>query len=250
MKRIFEILVILILFVACSKNETKRALIGKWGTTDNYYDLKEFNFYNDSLIAYEEGEKYYYKWKVNDSKIKVNRFNHTYSEVIERFSLEYKLSKSKDSLFIKRENYSSFNNNFPVLIKIHNGFKHLQKLYNIKIDLPTTEFELVKIEEPKFDIFIGYRNNRLISVSEYSESLDDLKYHVYAKLETLEKEELGKLTFNLVMDKKVPQKSIDSIKKILSLTPVKSIYRTYQSNRKKYSELKWREDLEWFGVLE
>ncbi len=100
----------------------KNNFIGKWKSVDDFYGLKEFEFYKDSLIGYEEGQKYWSEWDVDESKIYINRTNRSTFELIEKFEVEYKFSDNKDSLYFKRSTDTTFFE-YPILIRMEIGLK-------------------------------------------------------------------------------------------------------------------------------
>jgi len=119
MKKSIIIILISIIVVSCKENDIKNNFIGKWTSVDNFYGLKEFEFYHDSLIGYEEGQKYFSEWNVDESKIYINRTNQRTLELIEKFEVEYEFSENKDSLYFKRSTDTIFFE-YPVLVRIDN----------------------------------------------------------------------------------------------------------------------------------
>ena len=251
MKKILPSIIFTFILFSCVRSDNDLKLLGNWNSM-NYSDTNELQFYRDSIVFYEMGQKYFGKWKSKNKYIYIDVINPESDEIINEYEIEYKLKN--DSLFIKRSYDSAFV--FPTMIKVGNRFEHWQKIIGLKIDLKTTENELQSSGEDKFnqEVYIGFREGKLISkIGSRFVSLDggDAKRAAFNLRASQSSEiEFDNLKFVLIIDKNISEFEMDSIKKILRQTPIKKIFRVFRNDTINYYNLNWRGNKKWYGIFE
>ncbi|MCB4807029.1 hypothetical protein LG651_02115 [Tamlana sp. 62-3] len=246
MKNILTYL-ILIFLISCSSKKQKEKLIGNWYSNSNEnYGFVEFQFYNDSLIIYDEMlGKFSQEWEVNKDKIYLTNIKGLTTK--KQLTYSYKLDKSNRFLYLKALGDTIIE--LPKLSKAKNPFDFLKKIFGLKIELPTKQTKLVRIGFPgnlNFNIYAGYnKDNKLAVKTDLSSDLNNLENEVIEFKNNSRDEFKNFLRFNLIADKNINESQIDSIKKILKSTLIKQVYRTYKSKEADYEN-----NLNWFGQKE
>ena len=110
MKNILKFLLLFFLILSCSQNEYEKKLIGTWNSypTDGRAEIR---FYADSVISFD---LYHYRkgtWNTDGSQINLH-FPKKLPGYHTNLTLDYKLSKNNDSLFIKNTTDSIYRINF------------------------------------------------------------------------------------------------------------------------------------------
>lgn len=251
MKNILFI-VSLFFFFSCSKNKYEKELIGQWN--DWNQTNSDVKFYSDSVVILNRCEKSVGTWKANSNTIYI-RYSNKHNIELENFY--YFLNKEQDSLFIS---YTDENEYDYAYRKVKNNWKHYLANLGLQIDLPKANFPLLEKEsEFGIDIYVGYKNGELIVKDIRNKGLEDLMNTVYIKKEKLKKREWDSVNFNLIADKKIPKKQIDSIKKILKsdfvlrALPKIKIFRVYNKEKSDYGnyDLYCEDKLwSWYGRYE
>ena len=161
MKTVIRILLAICILQSCSKKNIDNDLLGNWSSTKSA-NIVDLQFFKDSLIqnAWERTTKF--SWTSDGSKIYYTQLTNIDPELDTDFILEYKLNAKKDTLFIKKENDSSFTNKF---LKINNGLQYLEKNVNLDFDLPKKEKGLISSGDKEFDfnIYAGFQNGKLVA---------------------------------------------------------------------------------------
>ena len=236
--------IFLILLTGCSTATPKDQLLGNWYAKTGNVQILEFEFYKDSLVIYDIFGRYSQKWKINDQKILLSRINGPTNK--KELTYEYRLNQSKQLLHLKIAGNDTVV--LPVLRKAENAFDFLQKLRNIKIDLPITQSELKPIGQPEnlnFNIYAGYKNSDLVVKTDSATNLNNLENEVTKFKDNSRKEIRKHLRFNLIADKNISESEIDSIKDRLKKTSIEIIVRTYKRNQSDYENA-----LSWYGKFE
>ena len=91
-------MLILLVFIGCSKYNFEKALIGRWKSVSSS-NVIFFDFGKDSVKINQWGKIKLYNWNINESKIvfKSKFLN-------EEFDVDYKLNRDSDTLFVKNKN--------------------------------------------------------------------------------------------------------------------------------------------------
>lgn len=254
MKKIFTILILAFFISSCSKNEYEQKLIGNW----NNYPSGEFTditFYEDSVVAYEYYLKRKGTWKADKSEIKLH-FPKKIKGYREYYFLDYKLNN--DSLQIKNKNDKEFV--IPTLFKVSDYWKHYLRKIDLQIELPKADFKLIKNDSMNLGInlYIGYKNEKLSIKSDsrnfnQKSDLMNLAPLVFSEKAMREKSEDKFMYFNLIIDKNVSNKKIDSIKQILKLFPEMRHFRVYKNDSANYGKYNIKNNgksWNWFGRYE
>ncbi len=247
--RLFVTLVLLI-FISCNTSKKDERLLGEWHSM-NYSDTNELRFYQDSIILYEMGRKFFGDWNSKNSNINVTLLNPDTKLIIDEFEIEYKFNKDS-SLVI---NASDTISEYPLLINVKNRFQHLQKMLDLKIDLPHSENSLESSGEGRFnqEIYIGFKDGVLkAKVGDKFVVLDKKtvrKVVFYFRAEHAEND-LEHLKYIIVADKNTPEYRLDTLKTNLRNIGVKNILRVYKNDSVDYQNINWYGDNIWYGLLE
>jgi len=253
MKKFFAF-TILLSTLSCSTNQYEDKLIGQWNNFP-IGGMSDFKFFKDSVVSFEYGQKRIGKWKANATDIRIH-LRKTVSLPQKEHHLYYALNTNGDSLLLKnndKEDISNF-----LLLKVNNHWEHYLKELELKIELPIPNFEIHKMDNSKFgiDIYIGYENNLLVAKTIRGVKLRNTKkvaYLVYSTKSEITPQQAEELSFNLIVDKHVPERKIDSIKHILKEFPEINIFRVYHTELENYG--KYNVNLEgrtweWYGTQE
>ncbi|GEQ85090.1 hypothetical protein ULMS_05980 [Patiriisocius marinistellae] len=247
MKPINIILILAITFQSCTSSSEKDKLIGNWSVPNA---LNEFEFYKDSLIVNEWGMSYINKWNIDQSKLYLKPIKGLDSFAIKTNQFDYRLSHNLDTLFIKRETDSVFG---PAILRIKSAFDYQLKRNYLTVDLPRKQ-NLEK--EPKssigLNIYVGYNNGKLVAKSDDDKHLDltDLKFFAYEYMAMTEEGIQDNLHYNLIADKKITAKELDSVRNILKQTNFSDIFRVYTNDKVDYNKTDWKDELVWYGRME
>jgi len=238
MRNLYLLLLVLITLFNCSINEAEKKLIGQW----NNFPMggsSDIKFYKDSIVIFDYGEKRIGKWNANSSIININ-FTNTDSEGKRNYNLFYKISSNNDTLLTKIDTVLK-DMSYMSLLKVNDNWEHYLREINLDINLPTASFKIFEKDSSSLgiDIYVGYENNKL-SIKTYGgsklENLERIKSLVYNMKSTKNKEEIIKLNFNLIADKKVSEEKIDSIKEVLRNFPEIKIFRVYRNDEENYGK--------------
>jgi len=249
MKKI--LIILLIILTSCSRNEYEKQLIGNWNNFPSDF-MSDVRFTQDSIIIYNYFDKGFGKWKADSSKIYITFLNkriekHQRKELV----LNYQISTNKDTLHTF-ENLNDYHKEV-YLLKVKDYWEHYLKEIDLEINLPKADFEITQINSDKkgFDIYIGFKNDKLKVKTETA-------YQEKKVLENLEFSSIDKFNthYNLIIDEKVTQKVIDSIKDKLSIYPKMSFFRVYKNDSVNYGKYNFsnpkngRKDWNWYGKYE
>ncbi|HHC79513.1 MAG TPA: hypothetical protein ENK46_06505 [Flavobacteriia bacterium] len=252
MKKKLLVLILAITVFSCSRNEYEKDLLGQWNNFP-IGGMSDIKFYKDSVVSYEYGEKRIGKWTADSSKIHIN-FNKKFPGSKQKLTLHYKLNTHKDSLITKTDTILwGF-----VLLRVKDHWKHYLKGIGLKINLPKANFNLVKNESTwnGVDLYAAYKNDSLTIKNESGIQLNletDLKPLIFGERSKRKEEEIDKMNFNLIIDKKVTEQEIDSIKRILNGFPEMKIFRVYEyigSDYGKYDVSLKGNKWNWYGKFE
>jgi len=233
---------------SCSKKNIDNDLLGNWSSTKSS-NIVDLQFFKDSLIQNAWGKTTKFSWTSNNSKIFYTQLTNVDPELETDFILEYKLNAQKDTLFVKKETDSSFTNQF---LKINNGLQYLEKNINLNFDLPKKENGLISSGNKEFDfnIYIGFKNGKLVAKTDRYINLAGIQSEIYELIFSVKEQEKEQIKYLLFTDKEVPEKEIDSIKKLLKDTTIKKIFRVYTNDQVDYERTGWKDELNWFGEYE
>jgi len=244
MKNILTYILLIFLF-SCSFSKEKEKLIGNWYTKNDNNKIVEFQFYNDSLIIYDEMlGKYSQDWEVDKDKIHLTHINGFTKK--KKLTYSYKLDKSNELLNLKILGDTIIQ--LPEFIKATNTYDFFQKNIGIEIDLPITENELIPLAFHNnliFNIYAGFLENNLIVKTDFTSDLKNLEKVVTNFKENSREELKPFLRFNLIADKNITESQMDAIKDQLKRTSIEWIFRTYKNKQTDYEN-----DLNWFGQKE
>jgi len=248
MKNVIRTLIVLCILQSCSKKNIDNDLLGNWSSTKSS-NIVDLQFFKDSLVYDAWGKTTKFSWISSKSKIYYTQLTNIDPELETDFILEYKLNEQKDTLFVKTETDSSFSNQF---LKIKNGIQYLKKNINLDFDLPKKESELISSGNKEFDfnIYVGFKNGKLLVKTDRYINLYGIQSEIYDLIFSVKEQEKEQIKYLLFADKRVPEKEIDSIKKLLKETTIKKIFRVYTNEQVDYEKTDWKDELNWFGEYE
>ena len=221
----------------------KHVLMGNWSTVSTTDLNLDLSFFKDSCLQKSFFDEHYTtKWKVEKNKLIL--YQHYGSLMNRKNILDYKFNGNKDTLYLKHENDSLFE---MTLRKINNGFEYFKNKIGIEIELTKTENKTISAGENdyNFDIYIGIKNNKIISKTNYSNNLNKLSYDVINFLDKVPEEKTHQVKYTLFIDKNIPNQKIDSIKSMLNNELIERIFIVTN-----YKENKWNEPINWLGFYE
>lgn len=213
--------ILLIFITACGQNSDEKELNGTWREIENEYST--WHFYPDSLV-FKIADFVDRKtvWDANDSQIRFEiptfytnsqgKLRDTTNKVI----INYKLSEKKDSL------YGTLKNNYGIhnftMLKTNSYYQYLSRKFNVQFSLPKIDSaELIKVD-PVYGlkIFMAVENNKIVSKTELSNSLNNLESDVKSFKKKLENYfgvkdwRVEKFHFSVYADKSIPDSIITS----------------------------------------
>lgn len=215
MRKILIILSFVLIILSCSRNKYEKELIGQWDSSPAGIF---FTFFEDSAVVVLPFEDLYWSgnWDASSSKINLH-----YPKEMQWTSLKnpfyYNLNTNKDSLVIKTSSdLESF-----VVLKVENHWKHYLKEIGLDINLPEANFELTRDDsmpaENDIDLFIAYKKDNLV-IKSYEgiqlNNFNNFKAFVVAEKASIRDELIDKMNFNLIVDRMVTEREVDSIKNL------------------------------------
>lgn len=257
MKKIFTILILGLILSNCVKNQYKKELLGNWnnfpigGRTD-------ITFYKDSIVSYEYSDHSRIgTWKADSNKIYIH-FPKKIKGFRERLTLFYNMSINKDSLFTKLDTDTIGTN--LVLFRVTDHWRHFLREFDLRIDLPEADFKMIKNDSMRFGInlYIGYQKEKLSIKSDswnfnQKSNLENLTSLVFSERAMRNESEEKFMYFNLIIDKNISDKKIDSIKQILKIFPEMKHFRVYKNDSANYGKYVIEnngESWNWYGKYE
>lgn len=246
MKKLFLVLILHSIIFSCNKENIKSDFIGNWtSTSDTNVDI-DIQFYKDSIIvdSWSYNGTYSTKWKVKNLKIVQTLQRGDKSILKQKNKIDYKFNLTKDTLYLKSETDSIFQ---IKLVKINNGYEYFENKIGFKIKLIKSNKKLTSIEKNEygFNVYVGYKNKKLIAKTDYSENLNKLAAESINFTNTFLKTEEKHLKYVLFIDKNVSNKKIDSIKSYLKKEIINNVFVV-----RGYKEKRWNEPINWLGVYE
>lgn len=256
MKKILNIILFIFILTSCSKNEYEKQLIGKWNNFP-IGGMTDITFYKDSIVSYDYSDRRVGTWKADSDKIHIH-FPKKIEGLREKLTLFYRFSSDRDSLFTKLDT-DTIGENF-VLLRVTDKWKHYLREFDLQIDLPNANFEMIKNDSMNFgvNLYIGLRNNKLSIENERWDSnkyniLDNIHQFVFSKRAQYKEAETKHLYFNLIIDKNISNQKIDSIKNILRKFPNMKHFRVYKNDSANYGDYyveNYGEYWHWYGRYE
>tara|TARA_B110000967_G_C18709766_1_gene472088 strand:- start:174 stop:908 length:735 start_codon:yes stop_codon:yes gene_type:complete len=239
MKNILTYILLISLF-SCSSSKEKEKFIGNWYAKNDNNKIVEFQFYNDSLIIYDEMlGKYSQDWEVNKDKIHLTHINGFTNK--KQLTYSYKFYKSNELLNLDILGDTIIQ--LPELRKAKNVFDFFKKTIDLEIELPESSTELKNISQLNslnLNIYAGFKNNNLVVKTDFSPDLNNLNNEVNSFKENKREELKPFLRFNLIADKNISESQLDSIKNRLKKTSIERIVRTYKNDQTNYEHyLNW-----------
>ncbi|MDT0688134.1 hypothetical protein [Autumnicola psychrophila] len=230
---------ILIFFNSCQNNKEEKKFLGTWYAQEAYGEIIEVTFLEDTLYITDDSGNYAAEWKLlNNNRILF--YNMHGPTTLKEIKFNYEIDSN--NLELDRIDNSLISE----YKKADDAFNYFQKKIELNIDLPNTTDSLMvaTVTLERFLIYAGYRDNNLIVKTDYSNNLSNLKYEVDSIRNIYKDHGKGLMSINLIADKDIPNKSIDSILEIINSTSVEYIFRTYKNTNHTY-----KHDLNWFGKL-
>ena len=251
MKKILGTLLLLFLFANCSNNKYEKRLIGTWNSYPTG-GMAEIRLYPDSIVSWDISAYRKGTWKADDSQIKLHFPKKLPGYQID-LTLDYKINNKNDSLLIKNTTDSIYR--IPALLKVDNVWKHYLKEFDLQIDLPKADFELIRNDymDLGIDLYIGIRKGEVVVKSNGFENLTQLKSLVFSERSIRKEDEINDMNFNLIIDKNISSYKIDSIKQILKVFPKMRVFTVYANDTANYGKYPgWREVeyWNWYGKYE
>ncbi len=170
----------LIFITACGQNTAEKELNGTWREIENEYST--WHFYPDSLVfKLTDFVNRETVWEADESQIRfeiptfyrdsLGKLRDTINKVL----INYKLSEKKDSLFGTLTNLYGTHQFSMLRTDSYNDY--LKRKFGIRFMLPKIDsYELTKVD-PTYGmkIFMRIQNNKIVSKTELSNSLNNIK---------------------------------------------------------------------------
>lgn len=254
MKKVFLLFLFFASIFGCTK-DNRNQFIGTWNNFPNHLD-NEIQFYKDSVVIWDPYQKTSATWTVNKSKIKFKNLKYELDPEAREWNLNYKFNQAKDSLFLSHENDSTE----ILMMKINDKWKHYLKYYNLQLEIPEAGplMSLIQKKSTSYpNIFIGWKDGK---ITVKGDTADKKKSYIYDIMDhqyplTVNKDHHP---ISLIVDKNIPEKSLDSIKKIIRTLNFKNIH-FFQVFTHKYIETNYgyidpdcirKESWYWYGMWE
>jgi len=234
--------------VSCSKNKYEKKIIGTWYEQD---EIEKLKFVSDSLFV-NNGSKIG-TWKANKTYIEYNWVD-SFSDSIIKTKYPYKLKSSDTIIFTSTTPpYKKY-----VYIKSNSFIDFLFRKNNVEIDLKKNNNAILNNTQNRYGIkiFVSYKNNKIKTKSEYSESIENLDYDLKMILKetepflkkdfenfpsffeinkiSFERWKKAKLYYSIFADKKVPKDSLNKIVKKLKNSKIKKAYQVFYTSNERY----------------
>jgi hypothetical protein len=165
---------IIILAFSCGQNSSEKKLNGKWyGIENNGYT--RMHFYPDSLVFTEEFTESV-GWNATESQIDFSLpNNYFYLDSSKNFTVYYKFSKNKDTLFSTIKN--AYGENELNFIKAKSHIEYLNKKYEIEFQLPkSNSSELIELDAIYgLKVFMEKSKNKIVGKTEITTNLNNLE---------------------------------------------------------------------------
>lgn len=214
MKKTLILFISVLTFLSCAnKSEhSKEDFLGIWNDYTQGLN-NETHFYQDSVVLYDlfrEGVTA--RWKIDTGKIHFSYIELPPDVEDPNWTLNYRLSESKDSLFLSHEG----DDYEMLMIKVEDYWTHFQKIIDLKIEIAENEVHqsLTQMKSSNPTLYIGWKNHQLqLRVDRNSKNtndIGDLGLGLFQAYEETEYDSIYPLA--IVIDKNINQKSIDSIK--------------------------------------
>jgi len=257
MKKILTILILLLVISSCTRNTFEKELIGKW----NNFPVggrSDITFYKDSIVSFDySNQSRIGTWKADSNKIYIH-FPKKIKGLREKLTLFYKISSDKDSLFSKLDTDTIGEN--LVLLRVIDKWKHYLREFDLQLDLPSADFKMIKNDSVSFgvNLYIGLENEKLSIKSDRWDSnqynlLDEIQLFLLAEKNLVKEEDVKYLYFNLIIDKKISERKVDSIKNILRTIPNMKHFRVYRNDFANYGDYNIEnsgKSWNWYGRFE
>ena len=247
MKKI--LILLLIVLSSCSKNEYEKKLIGNWNNYPNG-GMSDFKFYQDSVVTNEYHIKRKGTWRATESEIKFH-FPKIIEGYREFYTLDYKVTNDSLILIDKLEEFQ-----IPSFYRVENYWKHFLREVGLKIDLPQADFPLIENKSISgIDIFVGFDKGEIKIISHFKEikNENDWLKVIYSEEYLRPDNEKDLINFNLVIDKNVNKKTIDSLKNNLKSISSFRFFRVYKNDSANYGiyDLKnYGKSWSWYGKFD
>ena len=248
MKKI--LIILLIILTSCSINEYEKQLIGHWNNYPNG-GMSDMKFYQDSVITNEYHIERKGTWRATETEIKFH-FPKKIKGYREFYTLDYKISN--DSLLIKNK---SEQYQIPSLYRVTNYWTHFLREVGLKIDLPKADFPLIENKKSMLglNIYVGLENTKLKILSNFREirNENDFLSLIFSERAIRKESEEDLINFNLIVDKNVNEKTIDSLKIKLKTISDFKIFRVYKKDSANYGMYDIKntgEPWNWYGKYE
>lgn len=235
------LILISFLLISCSKTRTNEKLIGNWHTNLTSSNLVTFKFYPDSLIHFDNQRGYYSaKWKIKNDKILLTHINGSMNH-LSSTEFDFKLFKDGNELLL-----SNGKTDFPALIRSENAYDYFSQKIDMTISLPETDEDLYSAGFPyrNFNIYVGFRNNKLIAKTDKSSNLSNLQKELrnFIKNNSDNKGQIHPLSqFSVFADQKTSKVKLDSIIEILENSASIPIFQVLKNENGDYqNDLNWK----------
>lgn len=213
--------------ISCSSTDLKKELNGNWYYSDGDKVDFQLTFYEDTLVMmYDFGVVLRLKWKSDADSI--------YMQDAEKFGPTYKYELDTDNQKLKLSNSRVALN----LLKANDVDEFVfDEIIGLKIELPLYKQSLSRSEYRKLSnphywyipIYAGYNNDKLIVKTKLSSNLNSIEKVVNELRDNSRDEIKNRLKFNLIADKNITVRQLDSIKDRLRETPIKRVFRAYKT---------------------
>jgi hypothetical protein len=226
------------LFYGCLNNELdhKEKFLGIWNDF-NQQGIQHNNilFNKDSIIVTSGCRKSAGTWKADVSKIYIcYNFKHENINFKKLDTISYRLNKFEDSLYI----INKVSKHDHLLQKAKNNWEHYSKGFGFNIDLPQSDEKMIEIDSVDFfpNIFIGEEQQKIkvrIGLSSFKQKLNPKDYLMYIVLKYDFK---NHHKINLIVDKKISEYKVDSIKSIIRNLGINDVkfFRVNQNKKANY----------------
>lgn len=241
MMKYINVLILFLLMSGCSSTQQKRKLLGNWSSI-NSSNLINIEFFNDSLVIEQWGDRNSFKWYNDESTIylhslKVNTPDNKYDFALINDSLQ--LRKNKDEI------------DFLKLVRIDNAFDYFNKSLNLNLPIKSNLTPVLN-EETAYILYVLYDKNKVIlkTSDDIFLSLDDLKKDINLHIANTELDDISKINVMLFADERVSKVDILKIKNIIKDINNMKIYQIFTNKDVDYKKIDWKQNIKWYGTLE
>ena len=223
MKLIYIFLILIGLF-SCNQNSSEKELNGTWYGIEK--DSPVLVFRPDTLALFFVPNPQNVLWKANNRIIEFEYFPIN-SKEIKKAEIKYQIKNDTLTTLFNGEN--------GIYLKANSYVDFLNKKSNIKFLLPkNSKLKTLKnSRENGLRIFVGKRQGKIISKTEFSDNLNNLNHDIQKFNSSFHNSNDIKMRFHyrVFADKNISQTEMEKVYQILRKSEIKKILRIYEAEK-------------------